>query len=79
MMMHMADANKDGVVTKDEFTAAALKRFDAMDTNKDGTVTAQERRAARQAMGGAMGRGDHAGGKHRRMGGDMPPPPPPAD
>ncbi len=82
MMMRMADTNKDGAVSKDEFVAAALKRFDAMDTNKDGTVTAQERRAARQAMRGEMG-GDRAsgkhGGKHRRMGGDMPPPPPPAD
>lgn len=45
-----ADTNKDGVVTKAEFTAAALQRFDRLDANKDGTVTREERQAAHQAM-----------------------------
>lgn len=45
-----ADANKDGTVTKAEFTASALQRFDRLDANKDGQVTREERQAARQAM-----------------------------
>jgi hypothetical protein len=49
-MMWMADANHDGVITKDEFVNAALKRFDMADTNHDGKLTPQERKAARQAM-----------------------------
>jgi Ca2+-binding EF-hand superfamily protein len=50
MMGRMADANKDGAITKAEFTAAALQRFDQMDTNKDGQVTKEERQAAHKAM-----------------------------
>jgi hypothetical protein len=77
-MMRMADANHDGVITKDEFVSAALKRFDAADTNHDGKLTPQERQAARQAMRNKW-RQDHPGGP-----GDNPPmppgdnPPPPA-
>lgn len=44
------DANKDGAVTKQEFIAAGLARFDRMDANKDGQVTKEERQAARAAM-----------------------------
>jgi hypothetical protein len=46
----MADADKDGTVTKAEFQAAALTRFDRLDANKDGTVTADEAKAARDSM-----------------------------
>lgn len=46
MMMKMADANKDGAVTKAEATAGALKHFDMIDANKDGTVTPDERKAS---------------------------------
>lgn len=46
MMMKMADANKDGAVTRAEATAGALRHFDMMDANKDGTVTADERKAS---------------------------------
>lgn len=67
MMVRMADANKDGVVTKDEFVAAALKHFDEMDANHDGTVTPAERKAAMAAMRAKWG---------DRKNGDMPPPPP---
>lgn len=67
MMMRMADADKDGTVTKDEFVAAALKHFDQMDTNHDGTVTPAERKAAMAAMRAKWG-------AHKD--GDMPPPPP---
>ena len=77
MMMHMADANKDGTVTRDEFLAAAGKHFDMMDANKDGKLTKEERQAGHQKMRGMMGGkrvgpGGHAG--HDM--GDMPPPPP---
>lgn len=48
-----ADANKDGIVTKDEFVAGALGRFDAKDTDKNGTVTAEERKAAKAARRGS--------------------------
>lgn len=50
MMLGLADTNKDGAVSKAEFTAAALARFDKADTNKDGTVTRDEHHAARAAM-----------------------------
>lgn len=50
MMLRMADANRDGTVTKDEFAAAAAQHFDHMDANKDGQVTGEERRAMRQSM-----------------------------
>lgn len=46
----MADTNKDGKITKAEFQAHALAKFDAMDTDKNGTVTAAERKAARDVM-----------------------------
>jgi hypothetical protein len=49
-MGKMADANGDGVVTKDEFVAGALARFDAGDTNHDGSLTPAERQAAHAAM-----------------------------
>lgn len=73
MMMHMADANKDGAVTRDEAVAAALKHFDMMDANKDGKVTPDERKAAMATMR------QHMKGMRGPMGGDMPPPPPPAN
>lgn len=40
--IQLADANRDGEVTKGEFNTAALARFDRMDLNKDGTVTSEE-------------------------------------
>lgn len=79
MMLHMADANKDGSVTRDEFAAGAAKHFDMMDANKDGKLTKDERQAAHQKMRGMMG-GKHGGqgGEHggHDMGGMAPPPPP---
>ena len=50
MLMRMADSNRDGAVTRDEFAAAAATRFDAADTNRDGQLTPAERQAARGAM-----------------------------
>jgi Ca2+-binding EF-hand superfamily protein len=49
-MARLADADKDGVITKAEFQAAALQRFDRLDTNHDGTVTRDEAKAARDNM-----------------------------
>lgn len=42
-----ADANRDGVVTKAEATAAAQAMFDRFDTNRDGKIDQAERDAAR--------------------------------
>lgn len=42
-----ADTDKDGAISQAEFTAAAMKRFDAADANKDGQVTKEEREAQR--------------------------------
>jgi hypothetical protein len=36
-------SNGDGSVTREAFTARALKRFDRMDANRDGTIDATER------------------------------------
>ncbi|MBO9623027.1 MAG: hypothetical protein J7500_09985 [Sphingomonas sp.] len=57
-MMH-ADANNDGVITREEVLAGVDARFAKADTNKDGQLSAEERRAA------------HPGrdGRHRRFGG----------
>lgn len=76
MMLQMADTNKDGAVSKDEFLATHVKHFDMMDANHDGQLTKAERQAARLKMR-AMGKmgGMRHGGKHRQIG-DMPPPPP---
>ena len=59
MMLRMADANRDGAVTRDEFAAAAAQHFDHMDANKDGQVTGEERRAMHQSMHQRMH--DHKG------------------
>ena len=82
MMMHMADTNKDGAITRVEFMAAHLKHFDMMDANHDGQLTQAERKAAREKMKaqGTMGGGKGGGMRHGKHGdmqmGDMPPPPP---
>lgn len=57
----MADANKDGVVTREEMTASVAARFAKLDTNKDGTITLEERLAARAAMREKMGKPMHDG------------------
>jgi len=49
-MIRLADADKDGSITKAEFQAAALTRFDRLDADKDGTVTPDEAKAARDSM-----------------------------
>ena len=69
MLGKMADANKDGAVSKDEAMAAHAKHFDLADANRDGKLTPDERKAAHQKMRDMMGK------MHGR---GMPPPPPPA-
>jgi Ca2+-binding EF-hand superfamily protein len=49
-MIRMADADNDGTITRAEFKAAALTRFDRLDADKDGTVTREEAKAARDSM-----------------------------
>lgn len=61
MMLRMADSDRDGAVTRAEFTAAATARFDRMDSNHDGQLTSAERQAARAAMHEAMQRNRSAG------------------
>jgi hypothetical protein len=61
-----ADANHDGIVTRDEYLADAEQRFAQMDADHDGRVTRKEREAYRDAM------------RDRRIAdGAAPPPPPP--
>lgn len=38
-----ADANKDGIITQEEFLAAAGRRFDLADRNKDGAIDKADR------------------------------------
>ena len=47
IIMHMADPNHSGSVSRDAFVGAALKLFDETDTNHDGVVTGEERAAER--------------------------------
>jgi hypothetical protein len=45
-----ADADNDGLISKAEFQAGALERFDRGDADRNGILTAAERRQARAAM-----------------------------
>jgi len=50
-LLHDADPQHTGSVTKDAFIAAELKRFDEADTNHDGKVTFEELRASHHEHG----------------------------
>ena len=52
MMMRGVDADNNGSISQAEFTAAAMRRFDAVDANKDGQITREERQAQREQMRG---------------------------
>lgn len=43
------DANGDGIISRAEFGARALARFDRVDANSDGVVTQEERAAMKEA------------------------------
>lgn len=47
-LMMMADADKDGVLTREELTAALDARFARLDVNKDGKIDQQDRDLMRQ-------------------------------
>ena len=49
-MMKRAVTDGDGAISQAEFTAGALKMFDAADADRNGTVTQAERKAAHDAM-----------------------------
>ena len=49
-MFEMSDANKDGKVSLQEATAAALQHFDMADTNRDGQITREERGQMRKKI-----------------------------
>lgn len=49
-MFAMADINKDGRVTLQEATDAAVRRFDMADANRDGRLTPDERRQIHRQM-----------------------------
>jgi Ca2+-binding EF-hand superfamily protein len=49
-MFEAADVNKDGRVSIQEATAAALQHFDAADLNHDGRLTPEERMQMRQQL-----------------------------
>jgi uncharacterized low-complexity protein len=73
--MNMADANKDGKVTRAEHDAHAAAMFTAVDTNKDGTIDQAERDAHHKAKhDGHHGKegscGGDKGGKEGSCGGD---------
>ena len=77
-ILHQADPQHTGTITRDAFVAAALGLFDKADTNHDGQLTWQERKAA-WAAGREHMRQEHEherGAGHDHAPGDMPPPPP---
>ena len=49
-MFEQADANRDGRVTLQEATDAALRHFDMADANRDGRLTPEERMQVRQRI-----------------------------
>ncbi|MFV0623135.1 hypothetical protein ACBY01_03860 [Sphingomonas sp. ac-8] len=62
--MAMLDANNDGVVTREEATAAADRHFDRIDRNRNGRIDKDEVRPRHRRGPGAAS-------------GETPPPPPP--
>ena len=76
-ILHRADPNHTGSITREAFVAAALSLFDEADTNHDGKLTPQERKAAFAAARAKMGGMDHRRDHDHGHGPDSPPPPPP--
>lgn len=75
--LRRADADGDGKITKEEFVAAQLRRFDMQDADKDGQLTKAERdafRAERMRDGGPGGNGGNWGGGNGGGGWGGPPP-----
>ncbi|HEX7877726.1 MAG TPA: calcium-binding protein [Sphingobium sp.] len=80
-LIAMADANKDGKVSKAELTAALDARFTRLDVNRDGKLTKEDREAGRQARldqrfaaldsdrNGQISKAEFAAGHQARLGG----------
>jgi Ca2+-binding EF-hand superfamily protein len=51
-MMEKADANKDGIVTREEFQNMRLEMFDKLDRNKDGFLSQDDAPKRRLRAGG---------------------------
>ena len=49
-MFEMGDANRDGRVSLQEATGAALRHFDSADANRDGQISPEERQQMRQKI-----------------------------
>lgn len=62
--LKMADANKDGSITRAEMNAARAATFARMDRNSDGFITADERQQMADAAA-AKGKGRGKGGEGR--------------
>lgn len=73
-MMAKADADKDGKVSKAEFTASSEKKFAEMDKNSDGFITPDEMKAHHEAMKEKFK--EHRKGKGGEKPADAPEPPP---
>ena len=61
MAFSMLDADEDGVVTLEEFTARAADRFRALDADGDGSLSAEEMAEARSWRAGGERRGEGPG------------------
>ncbi|MGE0742367.1 MAG: hypothetical protein AB7O98_13580 [Hyphomonadaceae bacterium] len=57
-----ADANNDGVLTRQEFDAGSEARFAQMDSNNDGQLSREERRESRAERREGRRGGHHRGG-----------------
>lgn len=66
-MLRRADANKDQMVTREEFDAAIEARFARIDTDASGTISAAEREAAKSERRGGP-RGKRGPRRERSMG-----------
>ncbi|MFC4593000.1 EF-hand domain-containing protein [Sphingobium tyrosinilyticum] len=83
-LIAMADANKDGKVSKAELTTALDARFAKMDANRDGKLTKEDREIRRQARlderfaaldsdrNGQISKAEFAAGHQGRPDGDGP-------
>ncbi len=77
LILHRADPNHAGFVTRDAFVRAALSLFDEADTNHDGIETPEEHRAAMQALHEKMrARWQEHHGQDEGGPGQQPPAPP---
>lgn len=63
-MMEMVDTNKDGKISKEEFTKHHEQMFTQMDKNADGMIDATERAAMKDQMKNMQGMQGTQGKEH---------------